>query len=36
MSVYLSLGGVLQSLLLMEKAMTVLVQSRKKEEVLKE
>jgi hypothetical protein len=34
--VYLSLGGVLQSLVLTEEALTVLVQSRKKEELLKE
>jgi Na+/phosphate symporter len=36
MSVYLSLGGMLQSLVLMEEALTVLVQSRKEEELLKE
>jgi hypothetical protein len=35
-SVYLSLGGMLQSLVLMEEALTVLVESRKKEELLKE
>jgi hypothetical protein len=36
MSVYLSLGGVLQSLVLTEKVLMVLIQSREKEEVLKE